>query len=146
MNYMGVEFEQRKMGVMVAHLQVRPLLLDRIRELQMQDEQLKRIRQQVVDKRFASSVLRFGRRGKLNPRYIGPYTIMERVGTAAYRLDLPSEMSKLHNVFHVSMLRKYVADPSHVLVQQPVELEDDLSYVEEPVQILDRREQVLRIR
>ena len=89
-------------------------------------------------------VLRFGRRGKLNPRYIGPYAIVERVGAAAYRLELPPEMSKLHNVFHVSMLRKYIADPSHVLVQQPIELEDDLSYVEEPVQILDRREQVLR--
>ncbi|XP_057461104.1 uncharacterized protein LOC130751517 [Actinidia eriantha] len=89
-------------------------------------------------------VLRFGRRGKFNPRYIGPYTIMERVGTAAYRLDFPPEMSKLHNVFHVSMLRKYIADPSYVLVQQPIELEDDLSYVEEPTQILDRREQVLR--
>ena len=58
----------------------------------------------------------------MNPRYIGPYTIMERVGTIAYRLDLPLEMSKLHNVFHVSMLRKYIADPSHVLVQQPMEL------------------------
>ncbi|XP_057467695.1 uncharacterized protein LOC130757075 [Actinidia eriantha] len=69
---------------------------------------------------------------------------MERVGIASYRLDLPSEMSKLHNVFHVSMLRKYIADPSHVLVQQPIELEDDLSYIEEPVQTLDRREQVLR--
>ncbi|XP_057479184.1 uncharacterized protein LOC130766536 [Actinidia eriantha] len=69
---------------------------------------------------------------------------MERVGTAKYRLDLPSDMSKLHNVFHVSMLRKYIADPSHVLVQQSIELEDDLSYVEEPVQILDRRVQVLR--
>ena len=52
-------------------------------------------------------------------------------------------MAKLHNVFHVSMLRKYVMDPSHVLEQQPVELAKDLSYVEEPVQILDRREQAL---
>ncbi|XP_057468765.1 uncharacterized protein LOC130757974 [Actinidia eriantha] len=69
---------------------------------------------------------------------------MERVGTVAYKLDLLSEMSTLHSVFHVSMLRKYIADPSHVLVQQPIELEDDLSYVDEPVQILDQREQVLR--
>ena len=55
----------------------------------------------------------------------GGYTIMERVGTTTYRLDLPPEMSKLHNVFHVFMFRKYVADSSHVLVQQPMEVEDD---------------------
>ncbi|PSR88443.1 Transposon Tf2-6 polyprotein [Actinidia chinensis var. chinensis] len=73
-----------------------------------------------------------------------PYAIMERVGTSAYRLELLPEISKLHNVFHVSMLRKYITDPSHVLVQQPIELKDDLSYVEEPIQILDRREKVLR--
>ena len=89
-------------------------------------------------------VLRFGRKGKLAPRYIGPYLIVERVGAAAYRLELPEEMARLHNVFHVSMLRKYVVDPSHVLEREPVELADDFSYEEEPVQILDRREQTLR--
>ena len=68
---------------------------------------------------------------------------MRRIGTTAYKLDLPSEMSKLHDVFQVSMLWKYVADPSHMLVQQPVELADDLSYIEELVLILDQREQVL---
>ena len=88
-------------------------------------------------------VLRFGRKGKLAPRYIGPYLIVERVGAAAYRLELPEEMARLHNVFHVSMLRKYVVDPSHVLEREPVELADDFSYEEEPVQILDRREQTL---
>ena len=56
---------------------------------------------------------------------------------------LPSELSRLHDVFHVSMLRKYVSDPSNVLSSQPIELKEDLSYIEEPVQILDRREQVL---
>ena len=60
-------------------------------------------------------VLRFGRRRKLRPRYIGPYEIIARVGLVAYRLDLPPELSKVHNVFHVSMLRKYIPDPSHVL-------------------------------
>ena len=67
-------------------------------------------------------VLRFGRKGKLAPRYIGPYPITERVGIATYKLELPVEMARLHNVFHVSMLRKYIADPFHVLEQQPVEL------------------------
>ncbi|KAL4028402.1 hypothetical protein IC575_011598 [Cucumis melo] len=89
-------------------------------------------------------VIRFGRKGKLSPRYIGPYQMTERVGPAAYRLELPIELARIHDVFHVSMLRKYIPDPSHVLQDQPVELKEDLSYVEEPVQILDRKEQVLR--
>ncbi|KAL6225985.1 hypothetical protein ACLB2K_004833 [Fragaria x ananassa] len=89
-------------------------------------------------------VVCFGKRGKLSPRYIGPYEIIERVGTVAYRLELPSELSRIHNVFHESMLRKYIADPSHVLQEQPISLKKDLTYEEEPVQILDRKEQVLR--
>ena len=60
-------------------------------------------------------VVRFGKRGKLNPRYIGPFEIVERIGLVAYRLDLPEEFSLVHNVFHISMLRKYIPDPSHVL-------------------------------
>ncbi|TYK04862.1 putative retrotransposon protein [Cucumis melo var. makuwa] len=84
------------------------------------------------------------RKGKLSPRYIGPYQITERVGPDAYRLELPIELARIHDVFHVSMLRKYIPDPSHVLQEQPVELKEDLSYVEELVQILDRKEQVLR--
>ncbi|KAL6194997.1 hypothetical protein ACLB2K_030619 [Fragaria x ananassa] len=89
-------------------------------------------------------VVRFGKRGKLSPRYIGPYEIIERVGSLAYRLALPPELARIHNVFHVSMLRKYISDPSHVLQEQPISLTRDLSYEEEPVQILDRKEQVLR--
>ena len=89
-------------------------------------------------------VLRFRRRGKLRPRYIGPYEIIAIVGPVAYRLDLPPELSKVHNVFHVSMLRKYIPDPSHVLRDQPVELKDNLTYKEQPMQIVDRREQILR--
>nr|XP_011462115.1 PREDICTED: uncharacterized protein LOC105350846 [Fragaria vesca subsp. vesca] len=89
-------------------------------------------------------VVRFGKRGKLSPRYIDPYEIIERVGSLAYRLALPPELSRIHNVFHVSMLRKYIADPSHVLQEQPISLTRDLTYEEEPVQILDRKEQVLR--
>ena len=65
-------------------------------------------------------ILIFGRRGKLRPRYIGPYEIIARVGPVAYRLDLPQELSKVYNVFHVSMLREYIPDPSHVLRDQPV--------------------------
>ncbi|KAI5356472.1 hypothetical protein L3X38_009368 [Prunus dulcis] len=91
-------------------------------------------------------VVRFRRRGKLSPRYIRPYEIVERVGPVAYRLVLPSDLSRLHDVFHVSMLRKYISDPSHVLEEQPIELQEDLTYAEQPVQILDRKMQVLRSR
>ncbi|KAL6226009.1 hypothetical protein ACLB2K_004857 [Fragaria x ananassa] len=89
-------------------------------------------------------VVRFGKCGKLSPRYIGPYEIIERVGYLAYRLALPPELSRIHNVFHVSMLRKDIVDPSHVLEEQPISLHKDLSYEEESVQILDRKEQVFR--
>ena len=66
------------------------------------------------------------------------------MGPVAYRLDLPPELSKVHNVFHVSMLRKYILDPSYVLRDRPVELKDNLTYKEQPMQIVDRREQILR--
>ena len=67
-------------------------------------------------------VLRFRKKGKLSPRYMGPYEIVERIGEVEYRLRLPSELAIIHDVFHVSMLRKYIADPSHVLRNQSVEL------------------------
>ncbi|CAL2247804.1 unnamed protein product [Prunus armeniaca] len=78
-------------------------------------------------------VMRFGKRGKLSPHYIGPYEITERIGPVAYRLALPPELSRVHDVFHVSMLQKYLPDPSHVLEHQPVELREDMTYEEQPV-------------
>ncbi|KAM2004949.1 hypothetical protein ACFX15_000188 [Malus domestica] len=89
-------------------------------------------------------VVRFGKKGKLSPRYIGPYEITERIGEVAYRLELPLELSKVHNVFHVSMLRHYVSDPSHVIPPQPLEINPDLTYDEEPVTILDWKDKTLR--
>ena len=89
-------------------------------------------------------VMRFGKKGKLAPRYIGPFEIRSRVGEVAYRLILPYELSRIHPVFHVSMLRKYIADPSHVLQPQMVELNEDLSYEEYPVAIVDRQVRQLR--
>ena len=91
-----------------------------------------------------NGVLRFGRRGKLSPRFIGPYEIMSKVGLIAYRLKLPPELSRIHDTFHVSMLRKYIPDPSHMLKEQPVQLKENLTYEETPVQIVDRKEQVLK--
>ena len=83
-------------------------------------------------------ILQFGRRGKLSPRFIGPYEILERIGPVAYRLALPSELAKLHDVFHVSMLRRYRSDESHILPVQEIQVQEDLSYDEEPKVILAR--------
>ncbi|XP_020080108.1 uncharacterized protein LOC109703801 [Ananas comosus] len=81
-------------------------------------------------------VKRFGVRGKLSPRYIGPYEIVKRIGTVAYRIALPPRLAGVDNVFHVSNLRKYVHDPGHVLVYEPPELQEDMSYEEFSVMIL----------
>ena len=89
-------------------------------------------------------VMRFGKKANLSPRYIGPFEIIEKIGKAAYRLALNPELALVHNVFHVSMLKKYLPDPMHDLIQEPVEVHEDLTYEEKPVQILDREEKVLR--
>ena len=87
---------------------------------------------------------RFGKKGKLSPRFIGPFEIQERIGQVAYRLALPPSLSGVHDVFHVSMLRKYVSDATHVLRYEDLELQTDLAYEEQLVQILDRKDKVLR--
>ena len=90
-------------------------------------------------------VVRFGKKGKLSPRYVGPYEIIRRVGKVAYELGLPKEMELVHPVFHVSMLRKCVGDPNAIVPLEVVGVvEDNLTYEEVPVQILDR--QVKRLR
>ena len=83
-------------------------------------------------------MLRFGKKEKLSPRFIGPYEILERVGPIAYRLALPLELAKLHNVFHVSMLRRYRSDESLILPVQEVQVQPNLSYDEELKSIIAR--------
>ncbi|KAA3473438.1 DNA/RNA polymerases superfamily protein [Gossypium australe] len=85
-------------------------------------------------------VFRFGHKGKLS----SPYEIIERIGPVAYRLALPSELEKIHNVFHISMLRQYRSDPSHVISLVDVEIQADLTYNKEPIRILAREIKELR--
>ena len=89
-------------------------------------------------------VVRFGKRGKLLPRFVGPFEILEMIGTVAYRLALPPSMSGVHEVFHVSMLWKYTPDPAHVVDWGQIEIDTDETFEEGPVCIVDSRDRVLR--
>ena len=95
----------------------------------------------VIPKR---GVVRFGKRGKLSPRFIGPFEILERIGTVAYRLALPPSMSGVHEAFHVSMLWRYTPDPAHVVDWGQVEIDTDGTFEEGLVCIVDSRDRVLQ--
>ncbi|XP_074282945.1 uncharacterized protein LOC141607492 [Silene latifolia] len=84
-------------------------------------------------------VIRFGKREKSSPKFIGPYEILDRVGGVVYQLALPPSLDRVHNMFHASQLRKYVSDTSHVLGAENIELDEVLTYVEIPKEILDRK-------
>ncbi|KAL9267539.1 Transposon Ty3-G Gag-Pol polyprotein-like protein [Drosera capensis] len=89
-------------------------------------------------------VMRFGKKGKLSPRYIGPFEILERIGEVAYRLALPVGLAGIHNVFHISMLRKYEPDSKHVIQHEQVGLNEDLFYEERPEEIVDHMVKILK--
>ncbi|XP_020106277.1 uncharacterized protein LOC109722592 [Ananas comosus] len=91
-------------------------------------------------------VKRFIVRGKLSLRYIGPYEILERVGTVGYQLALLPKLADVHNVFYVSNLRKYIHDLEHAMLYEPPELQEDLSYKEFPVGVITREVRKLRNR
>ena len=88
-------------------------------------------------------VVRFGKHGKLSPRFVGPFEILERIGTIAYRLALPPSMIGVHEVFHVSMLRKYTPDQAYVVDWGQIEVDTDVTFEEGPVCIVDSRAQIL---
>ncbi|XP_062114251.1 uncharacterized protein LOC133825305 [Humulus lupulus] len=91
-------------------------------------------------------VTRFGVKGKLSLRYIGPFEVIKRDGEVAYRLNLPAQLGHVHNVFHVSMLRKYTPDPSHIIEYEAIPLQEDVTCEEQPIRILARELKVLRNR
>ncbi|GJX69838.1 putative reverse transcriptase domain-containing protein [Tanacetum coccineum] len=83
-------------------------------------------------------VIRFGKRGKLNPRYIRPFKILAKIRIVAYRLELPEQLSRVHNTFHVSNLKKCLSDETLGIPLDEIEIDDKLNFVEEPVEIIDR--------
>ncbi|KAK4737356.1 hypothetical protein R3W88_001053 [Solanum pinnatisectum] len=90
------------------------------------------------------NVMRFGKKGNLSPLYVGPYQILKRVGKVAYELDLPNELAPIHPVFHVSMLKKCIGDPVSILPLEGLGVDENLSYEDVSVEIMDR--QVKRLR
>jgi hypothetical protein len=89
-------------------------------------------------------VKRFGMKGKLAPRYIRPFPILEKCGTVAYKLDLPPSLTGVHDIFHVSQLKKCLKAHADVVLPEVAPLEADLSYLEHPTKILDKRDRVTR--
>ncbi|GJX49602.1 putative reverse transcriptase domain-containing protein [Tanacetum coccineum] len=83
-------------------------------------------------------VVRFGKQGKLNPRYVGPFKVLEKVGSVAYKLELPQELSRVHNTFHVSNLKKCYSDEPLAVPLEGLYVDDKLRFIEEPVEIMDR--------
>ncbi|CAN0841373.1 Transposon Ty3-G Gag-Pol polyprotein [Linum grandiflorum] len=119
------------------------------RQKQYADQRTREVNYEIGEKVFLKvspwkGLMRFGKKGKLAPRYLGPYDIIGKVGPVAYVLDLPRELDRIHNVFHVSLLKKYHVDPSHIVRPDVVELEEDLSYQEVPVRIVDSQVRSLR--
>ncbi|GKC46647.1 putative reverse transcriptase domain-containing protein [Tanacetum coccineum] len=82
-------------------------------------------------------VVHFGKRGKLNPRYVGPFRVIERVRMVAYKLELPQQLSRVHNTFHVSNLKKCLSDESLVIPLEEIHVDDKLHFVEEPIEVMD---------
>ena len=89
-------------------------------------------------------VIRFGKKGKLSPRYIGPFEILECIGHVAYRLNLPQELSSIHNVFHISNLKKCLAEDSVIIPMEELQFNKQINFTKTPVEIMNREIKQLR--
>ncbi|KAD4385368.1 hypothetical protein E3N88_25536 [Mikania micrantha] len=89
-------------------------------------------------------VIRFGKRGKLSPRYVGPFEILKRIGPVAYQLKLPDELSGVHDVFHVSNLKKCLSDETLIVPLEEIQVDEQLRFIEEPAEIMDREVKQLK--
>ncbi|GJU83233.1 putative reverse transcriptase domain-containing protein [Tanacetum coccineum] len=119
------------------------LQASRDRQRSYADKRRKPLEFQVGDKVMLKvspwkGVIRFGKRGKLNPRYIGPFKILAKVGMVAYRLELPEKLSRVHSTFHVSNLKKCLSDEPLAILLDEIHVDDKLNFIEEPVEIMDR--------
>ncbi|GKA11674.1 putative reverse transcriptase domain-containing protein [Tanacetum coccineum] len=99
---------------------------------------------EIVQETTDKGVVRFDKKGKLSPRYVGPFEIVERIGPVAYRLRLPQELSGIHDTFHVSNLKKCLADANLHVPLDEIKIDDKLHFVEEPVEIMDREVKKLK--
>ena len=125
------------------------LLIAKSRQRSYADRKIRDLEFMVGDKVLLKvspmkGVMRFGKKGKLSPRYIGPFKIIERIGEVAYQLALPPGLSGVHPVFHISMLKKYHLGGDHVIQWDSVLLDQNLTFKEEPITILDRQIRKLR--
>ncbi|GJT12208.1 putative reverse transcriptase domain-containing protein [Tanacetum coccineum] len=132
--------ETTKKIIQIKHL----LQASRGRQRIYADKRRKPLEFQVGDKVMLKvspwkGVIRFGKRGKLNPRYIGPLKILAKVGTVAYQLELPEKLSRVHSTFHVSNLKKCLSDEPLAMPLDEIHVDDMLNFIEEPVEIMDRK-------
>ncbi|GKB40979.1 putative reverse transcriptase domain-containing protein [Tanacetum coccineum] len=125
------------------HLPLKRIQVARDRQKSYADRRRKPLEFQAEDKVMLKvspwkRVIRFGKRGKLNPRYIGPFKILAKVGTVTYRLELPEQLSQVHSTFCVSNLKKCFSDEPLAILLDEIQIDDKLNFIEEPIEIMDR--------
>ncbi|GKC42438.1 hypothetical protein Tco_1060160 [Tanacetum coccineum] len=125
------------------------LQASRDRQRSYADKRRKPLEFQVRDKVMLKvlpwkGVIRFGKRGKLNPRYIGPFKILAKVGTVAYQLELPEQLSRVHSTFHVSNLKKCLSDEPLAIPLDEIHVDNKLNFIKEPVKVMDREVKCLK--